>query len=150
MISRYEHFSFLISSIYRSVQKIEREEMIKYGYKGAYAQYLAVMQRFPDGITATQLGDACEKDKAGVSRAVSEMLEKGLIRREQNKDTVYRAKLYLTDMGREAAAFVTQRAADAVNAVGLSDEDRDGFYNVLVQIAANLANIGEKGLPPRK
>lgn len=46
MLSTYEHFLFLIAGVYRSVQKIERDEMVKYGYKGVYAQYLAAMKRY--------------------------------------------------------------------------------------------------------
>lgn len=147
MISRYEQFSFLISGIYRSIQKIEREEMIKYGYKGAYAQYLMVMKRHPEGITAAQLGEESEKDKAAVSRAVADMLEKGLLRREADGDTMYRARLYLTQAGMEAAQFVSHRAAEAVSAVGLTGEERESFYRVLDMISGNLQEISVKGIP---
>ena len=147
MISRYEQFSFLISGIYRSIQKIEREEMIRYGYKGAYAQYLAVMLRYPEGVTAAQLGEACEKDKAAVSRAVAEMLEKGLMRRESTGDTLYRAKLFLTEAGVAAAQFVSRRALEAVSAAGLSEDEREAFYVALEKIAGNLQEISVKGIP---
>ena len=40
MIDRFEQFVSYISAIHRDVQKIERDEMVKYGLKGAYAQYL--------------------------------------------------------------------------------------------------------------
>ena len=50
MISRFEQFSFTISNIYRSIQKIEREEMDRYGLKGVYAQYLVALKRFPQGL----------------------------------------------------------------------------------------------------
>ena len=70
MRSRYEQFTYAISSIERHIQKIERDEMIKYGCKGAFAQYLAAMTHYPDGLTAAQriawllnlesvAGDAC-------------------------------------------------------------------------------------------
>ena len=147
MISRYEQFSFLISGIYRSIQKIEREEMIRYGFKGAFAQYLAVMLRFPEGITAAQLGEACEKDKAAVSRAVADMQEKGLLIRESVGDTMYRAKLYLTAAGAKAAEFVEKRALEAVTAAGISDSEREAFYQTLEKIAGNLQEISVKGIP---
>ena len=38
MYARFEQFSSTISSIYRDIQKIERDDMVKYGVKGAYAQ----------------------------------------------------------------------------------------------------------------
>lgn len=55
MISRFERFSFAISGIYRSIQKIERDEMERYGLKGGYAQYLVAMARHPQGLTSAQL-----------------------------------------------------------------------------------------------
>ena len=46
MKTRFEQFSFMISGIYREIQKIERDEMIKHGYRGAFAVYLATLGRY--------------------------------------------------------------------------------------------------------
>ena len=73
MVSRFERFSFVISEIYRHLHKIMADEMEKYGLKGAYAIYLSAMYRHPDGITATELGEICSRNKADVSRAMSSM-----------------------------------------------------------------------------
>ena len=78
MVRRYEIFAGSISKILRSIQKIEQEEMKKYNLKGAFAQYLIVMDRYPEGITPTQLFNICNKDKAIVSRAVNEMIKKAV------------------------------------------------------------------------
>ena len=149
MISRYEQFANAISGIYRSIQKIERDEMVKYGYKGAYAQYLAAMLRHPEGVTSVQLCEICDKDKAAVSRMVAEMVEKKLIIRESENDNMYRARLRLTDEGIRAAEYVRQRAVAAVAAGGrgLTDPDRQVFYNTLELIAANLNDVCRDGLP---
>lgn len=147
MRSRYEQFSYAISSIQRHIQKIERDEMITLGYKGAFAQYLAVMTHYPDGLTAAQLCDICDKDKAAVSRTVAEMEEKGLIRRGDGQDTSYRARLTLTDEGRRAADFVLRRAEAAVDACGLTADNRDAFYTALHTIARSLEAVCLTGLP---
>jgi len=151
MLSRYEEFSFVISSIYRGIQKIERGEMVKYGYKGAYAQYLAALTRYPKGLTLMQLCDACEKDKAAVSRAVADMEAIGLIAREGigGRKSHYRALLKLTEEGKKISAIVCERAQAAVNLVGseLTEEQRSAFYAALGMIAANLEAVTEKGLP---
>ena len=149
MLSRYEQFSFFISTIYRSIQKIERDEMEKYGYKGAYAQYLSTISRHPEGITASRMSEICDKDKAAVSRVVSEMEEKGLVVRIGHGESMYRAKLYLTDEGRRVANFVSERAVAAVAAggEGLSDAEREVFYRVMDRIAANLHKVGRDGIP---
>ena len=151
MLSRYEQFSALISSLCRSIQKIEREEMEKYGFKGAYAQYLAAMCRHPEGVTSAQLSEICDRDKAAVSRAVTEMEEKGLLLRTGQKDNLYRARLTLTETGRQAAEFVARRGQEAVDAadLGVSEEDRRILYATLSTIAENLQSIHQNGFPPK-
>ena len=149
MLSRFEQFSFVISGINRYIQKLERDEMVKYGYKGAFAQYLAVLNRYPDGLTAAQLCDICDKDKAAVSRISAEMEAKGLLLRECGNDSGYRARLKLTDEGRRAADYVCRKAQAAVAAVGdqLTDEERRILYGTLDLIASKLQALSKEGIP---
>lgn len=149
MVQRFEQFSAAIFRIYRDVVRIEREEMEKYGLKGSLAQYLSILTRFPEGITAARLCEICDKDKAAVSRAVAEMEQKGLLRRDNAGDNGYRALLKLTEAGRQAAGFVHCRAQQAVEAAGqgLTDEHRAIFYKTLGQIADNLHRISQEGIP---
>ncbi len=144
MESRFEQFSSVISGIYRYIQNIEREEMIKIGYKGAYSLYLVTLKRHSDGITAAQLGEYCAKDKAGVSRIISQMEADGLIYREGD----YRAKLKLTDKGIKVAEFVKERADAAVYEVSrdLPEEKRIAMYEALNLIYSKLESISENGL----
>ena len=146
LISRFEQFTSSISTIYRYIQKIERDEMEKYGLKGAFAQYLMVMSRFPDGITAAQLCEICDKDKAAVSRIVAELEAKRLAVREGAN---YRALIRLTGAGRDAARFVQARAHIAVTLAGrgITDEERRVYCAALDQIATNLQTISKEGIP---
>ena len=122
--------------------------MEKYGYRGSYALYLAIMSRFPEGITATRLGELSDRDKAGISRTLAEMEENGLVTRQTNKNNFYRAKLVLTEKGKAAADFVREKAIAAVSeaGAGISDEDRRIFYDCLFTIASNLKKISNQGL----
>lgn len=149
MISRFEQFTSAISAIYRSIQKIEREQMEKYGLKGAYAQYLVTIQRHKDGITAAQLCEVCDLDKAAVSRALAEMFQRGLL--DRSGETGYRAKLKLTPAGEEAADYVNRLAGAAVEAAGreLTDESRAVLYAALESISGRLAVICKEGIPER-
>ncbi len=149
MMSRYEQFSGAISSIYRCIEKIEREEMVKYGYKGAYAQYLAALMRYPAGLTSVQLCEICGKDKAAVSRMVAEMEQKGLVCRQTSNESLYRAVLRLTDEGMKAAQYVQRRGHEAVKlgGMGLTDEERTILYDVMQRIAENLNAVCCQGLP---
>lgn len=149
MLDRFEQFTTAISTIYRFVQKIERDEMEKYGLKGASAQYLLAMARYPEGITAAALCDVCDRDKAAVSRILSEMEVKGLIARTNGGESQYRAPLVLTPAGKEAADYVNQKASRAAEIVGhgLTDEDRRVLYDALAHITANIEHLSHTGIP---
>jgi DNA-binding MarR family transcriptional regulator len=151
MLDRFEQFSYSISNIYKHVAKIEREEMEKYGLRGAYAQYLVTMTHYPDGITSSKLSEICDRDKAAISRIVCEMEDKGLVVRQTDRDNMYRAKLILTDEGKRAAEYVCERAEKAVNAAGqgLGEEERKIFYGALAIIEANLRRISRDGIPDK-
>lgn len=152
MRDRFEQFTSAISSIHRFVQKIERDEMEKYGLKGASAQYLLAMERYPDGVTAATLCDVCDRDKAAVSRILAEMESKGLIYRIDNGENQYRALLALTPAGQEAADYVSRRAIIAVELAGqgLTDEDRKVMYTSLERIAANIQTLSREGIPEKE
>ena len=52
MINRFEQFSQVISGIHRYIQKLQRNEMVKRGYKGAFALYLVTLNRVSEGLTS--------------------------------------------------------------------------------------------------
>lgn len=148
MISRFELFTMAIFSIHRSVQKIQRVEMAKYGLKGPHAQCLLAMVRCPQGVTAAQLCELCDKDKAAISRTVAELEKAGLISRADRAGKRYRSCLKLTPEGVQAAQAVTERVKVAVHqaSAGYGQEDREIFCNVLGMIADNLRVICRDGL----
>jgi len=149
MISRFEQFSYVISGINRQIQKIERAEMIKRGYKGAFAQYLATLHRYEAGLTAKELCEICDKDKAAVSRILAEMEEKGLVEREKKVVRTYRSKITLTEKGRETAEFVAARAKLAISAVSdevMDEQQREVLYSTLDALYKNLRKVVEEGI----
>lgn len=148
MIDRFERFTNLISSAYRQIQRLERDEMEKLGYKGAYAQYLVAMYKFKNGITASELCDMCDKDKAAVSRIINEMEQHGLLTKSSNKEHSYRAKITLTERGVEVAKKVYDLAVSAVAAVNeeISHEDRNKMYNSLELLVLRLEELVERGI----
>lgn len=149
MIERFERFSCVISDISKYWHKIASDEMEKYGLKGSHAIYLTTLHRYPEGVTAVNLCEICGKDKADVSRMMNIMSDKGLIIKEGSSSGQYRAKLKLTEEGKNAAEQVAKRAALAVDLAGgeITENDRAVFYNVLEHIAKNLRMISEEGLP---
>ena len=148
MVDRFERFTYAIVEINRYWHKIAADEMSKYGLKGPFAHYLITLYRYPDGVTSVQLGELCDKNKADVSRALAILEEKGLAVRESQNNSYYRAKIKLTAEGRAAAEQVQQIAERAVGigGQGLTDEQRQIFYEALERITANLRQITLNGL----
>ena len=152
MVERFERFSYAIFEISRCWHKLAAEEMEKYGLKGPYAVYLVAIRRSPEGLTSAQLCELCARDKADVSRAISVMEQKGLVKRETAGNKLYRARLTLTEEGQQAAQQVCERASLAVEYAGrgYSEADREVFWQVLDTIAANLQVLSKDGIPEQK
>ena len=74
MQQRFETFTVLISGINRNIRRIKTEEMEEFDLKSHHVSciYYLYMQ---DGLTARELCDLCEEDKANISRAL-DFLEK--------------------------------------------------------------------------
>ena len=152
MLNRFARFSLAISEIDRCWHKLAAEEMARYELNSPHAVYLTTLYNFEEGITAAKLGELCCKNKADVSRMVAILEKKGLVRKEAVGGNLYRAKLRLTEEGKQAAEHVQQRAALAVELAGsgMTDADREVFYRCLEQITANLQKLSREGLPARK
>ena len=149
MLERFEAFSLAISEISKYWHKLTTEEMEKYGLKGPHSVYLLMLAKYENGLTAPQLGEQCGKDKADVSRMMSIMEKKGLVKKEGSSSTLYRGLLKLTDEGKKAAQYVASRAKVAVELAGrgLSEENRKIFYESLGIISTNLRELSKDGIP---
>lgn len=147
MIERFEKFSFNIFSIYHYLHKIMSDEMKHYGLKGPYAIYLIAMSRNESGITSARLAEVCGRNKADVSRAISDFERNGLVRRDGNSS--YNARIILTESGKSIATALAKKAMNAVSLVGgdISSENREVLYASLESIADKMAVLSEKGIP---
>ena len=149
MVDRFERFSRGVSELSKYWHKIAADEMEKYGLKGIHSVYLITMDKYPDGLTASELCKHCSRDKADVSRMMSIMEKKGLVSKEGVSSGAYKGAFRLTDEGKKAADFVRERACLAVCHAGInvSDEKREIFYEVLDSFSENLKKLSEEGLP---
>lgn len=143
MTGRFENFCNAIASIQHAINKIERSEMEKYGLKGPHSQCLLAMRQHPQGITSAELCEFCRKDKAAISRTISELEEAGMIRRHDPNGKRYRTALHLTEKGALVAADVERVVHRTVSRVSqcYDVETREGFVQVLGQIAELLQEL---------
>ena len=148
IVTRFEQFCSVISGIQRSIQRIERVEMAKYGLKGPHAQCMIAMNRFPEGVTAAQLCEICDKDRAAISRTVSELEHAGMVLRHDPEGKRYRSMLRLSEKGKDIARNVSELVLLAVSraSAGYDQEHQQTFMRVLSMIAGNLHAICAEGL----
>ncbi len=153
MITRFEQFSYAINGMYRFIHRIQKNEMVKRGYKGVFAIYLATLKRYEEGLSCARLCDVCDKDKAAVSRIISEMEEKGLVERINGGERGYGAKVILTEKGKEVADFVSERARIAVDEATseiMTEGELNDFNETLEHLYKSLQEISEVGIPHKK
>lgn len=148
MIGRFEIFTLALSQISSSWNKIASEELKPYGLKGGYVVYLIALYRSSDGLTSAKLCEMCNRDKAEVSRAMRVLEDKGIVVRENTTINGYRAKISLTEQGKNITSTLRERIKLAVKKGGkdLTEEQREIFYLALGKISENLKQITKEGL----
>ena len=149
MSEKFERFTFAITEIYRYLHKLTSKEMKKYGLKGPHSIYILTMYHYPDGITASRMCELCGKDKSDVSRAMSVMEKKGLVKKEGIYQNLYRGVFKLTEKGKAIAECVDRRCSLAVEFAGknLTGESSSAFFKGLESIVSNLRKLSKEGLP---
>ena len=148
MTGRFEIFTLALSEMTSSWNKIATEELKPYGLKGGYIVYLIALFKKPDGYTAANLCEICNKDKAEVSRAIKALENIGFVTRTNTTVSGYRASITLTEKGREITHTLRERIKLIVEkgGAGLTENQREVFYNALATISENLKAISKEGL----
>jgi len=67
MEERFETFTVLITRISRSIKRIKADEMADFELKGPHVSCLYYLSQ-QDGMTAAELCERCDEDKAGRPR----------------------------------------------------------------------------------
>ena len=153
MNNRFETFTVLISSVSRHIRRIKTEAMAEFQLKSPHVSCLYYLYKQP-GMTAAELCELCEEDKAAISRSILYLEKNGYLSRDgrsadggaRGGGKHYRVPLLLTESGADIAARLVvriDRVLDMVSA-GVSVEDRAVMYRALEQINRNLRVICEE------
>ena len=145
MNERFETFTVLINRISRNIRKIKNQEMVEYKLRSVHISCLYYLYRM-NGLTATELCERCEEDKATISRALEYLEGNGYLTCESKSVKRYKSPFVLTDKGYD----VGKKIADKIDAVldeisvGLTDEERATFYRSLTIISDSLEMVAAK------
>lgn len=145
MKERFETFTVLINRISRNIRKIKNQEMAEYNLRNSHVSCLYFIYMAGE-ITATELCEKCEEDKATISRALDYLEKNDYITCESKNTKRYKSPLVLTEKG----IIVGKKLCDKLDSVldeigvGLSDEERTEFYRSLSIISDSLENVANK------
>lgn len=143
MEKRFETFTILISKINRCIQKLKSEEMSELNLKTSHVSCLYYLYKNNNQLTAKELCDACDEDKAAISRAIKYLETEGFLVCESKTEKRYKSPLSLTEKGKLAAEKLSQKVDKYVElaSVGISEENRQIFYDSLISIGENLRKL---------
>ncbi|MBQ8431200.1 MAG: transcriptional regulator [Clostridia bacterium] len=145
MEDRFETFTTQITKISRCIRKIKSGEMAEFNLKIAHVSCLYYLSQ-NDKLTAKELCDICDEDKAAISRSIDYLEKEGYLVCSSKTEKRYKSPISLTDKGKEIGKRIEQKVDSIVNlaSCGISDEDRAIFYKSLKLITDNLQNICDK------
>lgn len=140
MLNRFGAFVAGITACYKYIQRIKAVEMTELGLKGTHVMCLFHLHQHPQGLTAAQLCQLCDEDKAAMSRSLSELEAGGYLQPQLTDGKKYRAKILLTPAGIQAAGKIDALIQNwvAAGGDGLTEQERESFYATLDRIADNL------------
>ena len=136
MPNRFELFTFLITSIHRSIHRIKSEFMDELGLMSSHVPILYYLT-VKGPMSITELAEMSLDDKANISRAAVALEKKGLVARNGRGR---RLILSLTEEGQPVGLRIRTgiERVLAVSAKGLSEEERAAMYSALSTVNENL------------
>ena len=139
MEKRFETFTVLVNRISRNIRKIKNQEMAEYGLHSAHVSCLYYLYT-GKGLTATDLCECCEEDKATISRALEYLEGEGYLFCKSKSAKRYKSPLLLTEKGEQIAGLITDKINWVLKEVstGLTEEQRLAFYSSLTIISDSL------------
>ena len=145
MTDRFETFTVLIAKISRNIRKIKNLEMADYDLRSPHISCLYYLYS-SDGLTATDLCERCEEDKATISRSLEYLEINGYLIRESKSAKRYKSPLALTGKGKEAGKKIADKIDLTLDEIstGLTEEERIAFYRSLKMISDGLEAISNR------
>ncbi len=145
MEERFETFTVLINRINRNIRRIKNHEMAEYNLRSSHISCLYYLFLEKE-LTATELCERCEEDKATVSRSLDYLEKQGFLTCRPTDTKRYKTPLLLTPKGEEAGKKISQKINGVLEQVGLvlSEEERIAFYHSLAKISQKLDTIGNE------
>ncbi len=145
MEKRFETFTVLIAKINRNIRKIKNQEMADDGLRSPHISCLYYLYS-SEGLTASDLCERCEEDKATISRSLGYLEKRGFLTCDSKSPKRYKSPLLLTEKGKAAGKKIADKIDSVLKEIGtvLTEKERISFYRSLTFISDGLEAIGNQ------
>ncbi|MGN0169992.1 MAG: MarR family winged helix-turn-helix transcriptional regulator [Lachnospiraceae bacterium] len=145
MEQRFERFTVLIAKINRNIRKIKNLEMAEYELRSSHISCIYYLY-LTEGLTASQLCERCEEDKATISRSLDYLEKNGYLTCESKCAKRYKSPILLTEKGKQVGKKIADKINHILDEVGeaLSEEERISLYRSLTTICERLDKISKR------
>lgn len=118
--------------------------MAEYNLRSAHISCLYYLY-LSEGLTATELCERCEEDKATISRALDYLETNGYLICEAKSTKRYKSPLVLTDKGITVGEKIAEKIDLVLDEIsgGLTEEERLEFYRCLTVISDSLEAVAK-------
>ncbi len=133
----------LINEISKLFHDRMRQRGERSNFKPTFQSILRVVARDP-GLSQLEIAGRVHLAPPTVSLALQKMEAEGLIRREPDARDLRQVLVYLTDKGREMDDIMrhTAESTDKLITKGLTKEELETIYPILVKMRDNIADGG--------
>lgn len=144
MSERFETFTVLINRISRNIRKIKNQKMAEYNLRSVHVSCLYYLFLNKE-LTATDLCQRCEEDKATISRAIDYLETNGYLICKSKNLKRYKSPLVLTEKGNMVGKEISEKTDNVLEEIkdGLSEEERRSFYHSLSIISRELEQVAK-------
>ena len=151
-------FSSSVEELQKNIHYVKSQAMKAYGLGTSDLNCLMMLKKFPEGLTSTELSNACRVDKALISRTVKKLIGEDVIIYAQPRlpaptvpeDTplktvrrgAYRVRLILTEKGEQMAKELCTVANKAITSVmqGIDSDELMSFFNTLEKVSKRFSD----------
>ena len=143
MEQRFETFTIQIAKISRNIRRIKTEEMAEFNLKSPHVSCIYYLYRNEGNMTAKELCEASDEDKAAISRSIDFLETNGYIKCDSKTEKRYKSPLFLTEKGKRVGAKIAEKVDNIVNiaSADMTLDERVKFYKQLTAISENLQKI---------
>ena len=142
MQERFQTFTVMIARLNRCIRKIKTEEMAEFDLKSPHVSCLYYLYK-SNSLTAKELCDICEEDKANISRSIEYLEKIGYLVCKSKTEKRYKSPLVLTEKGRATGEYIVRKIDAILDSVseGIPEEHREIMYRSLSVVCDNLQKI---------